>query len=188
MNEIPGPSPRRILIIGASGSGKSTAAAAVAEKLGLPFIATDSFYWLSDWRPAAQVEYGRLADEATSQPRWVMDGNFDDLRAIVWARAELIVWLDFPTALVIRRVILRNTRWLISRTPTWSGNRMDLARAISGIRHACRSIAGKRRNYPAYLSEFPSKPALRFTNPRDLAKWIDGLASRADASIGYNRP
>ena len=29
----------------------------------------------------------------TNAPSWVMDGNFDDLREIVWARADTIVWL-----------------------------------------------------------------------------------------------
>ncbi len=41
---------KRILLIGTSGSGKSTLAKALANKLELPFVATDAFYWDADWQ------------------------------------------------------------------------------------------------------------------------------------------
>jgi adenylate kinase family enzyme len=40
----------KILVIGASGSGKSTFAKKVAEKLNLTYIPTDPFYWDQDWQ------------------------------------------------------------------------------------------------------------------------------------------
>src|SRR5580698_11621337 len=89
---ISGRNIRRIAVLGCSGSGKSTLAAALATRLGLPYVATDAVFWTDDWRPTPAAEVRAWLAAATAAERWVTDGNFDGERELLWARAELIVW------------------------------------------------------------------------------------------------
>jgi hypothetical protein len=51
-----GSSYRRIVVIGTTGSGKSTMAEHIAARLGLPFVELDALHWQPDWRPASLEE------------------------------------------------------------------------------------------------------------------------------------
>jgi hypothetical protein len=143
---------RRIAVIGCSGSGKSTLAAALAARLGLPHVATDAVFWTGDWRPTPAAEVHAWLASATAAERWVTDGNFDGDRDLLWARAELIVWLDLPLAAVLGQALRRNLGWWLQGTRVWGGQRMTLAKAWGGARHALRSHGLKRRTYPAWLA------------------------------------
>jgi len=166
---------KRIIVLGCSGSGKSTLAPVLAARLALPYLPTDPVYWTADWRPVPAVEVRAWADAATSAGAWVLDGNFDAERDLVWGRADLAVWLDLPFATTLWRVTRRNLGWWIGRKTVWGGNRMTLAKALTGIRHTLRSHALKHRAYPAQLAEFPHLQIVRITAPRQLAAWLAGL-------------
>jgi hypothetical protein len=166
---------KRIIVLGCSGSGKSTLAPVLAARLALPYLATDPVYWTADWRPVPPVEVRAWADAATSAEAWVLDGNFDAERDLVWGRADLAVWLDLPLARTLWRVTRRNLGWWIGGTTVWGGNRMTLIKALTGIRHTIRSHALKHRTYPGQLAEFPNLQVVRITAPRQLAAWLAGL-------------
>ena len=166
---------RRIIVLGCSGSGKSTLAPVLAARLALPYLATDAVYWTHDWRPTPPAEVRAWVDAATSAEAWVLDGNFEAERDLVWARADLAVWLDLPFATTLWRVTRRNLGWWIGRQPVWGDNRMTLAKALTGIRHALRSYALKRRTYPARLAAFPHLQVVRIASPRALTLWLADL-------------
>jgi hypothetical protein len=171
--------PRRIAVIGCSGSGKSTLAAALAGRLGLPYLATDAVFWTADWRPVPYAETRAWLDAATAAPAWITDGNFDGDRDILWARAELIVWLDLPLSLVLAQAARRNLGWWASRAPVSGGQRMSLAKAWSGLRHVLRSHGLKRRTYPGWLGELTSTEVVRLRSRREAAAWLD----KVDAAV-----
>jgi hypothetical protein len=164
--------PRRILVLGCSGSGKSTLAAALAERLGLPFIATDPIYWTPDWRPTPAAEVLAWVDGITAGDRWVLDGNFDAERELVWARADLAVWLDLPLARTAWQVARRNLGYWLSRKPVWGAAPMSLGRALSGMRHCLRSHPLKRATYPAELARFSKLQVVRIGSRRALEDWV----------------
>ena len=166
---------KRIVILGCSGSGKSTLAAMLARRLELPYAPSDQAYWTGDWSPTPADQVRRWADAVTAGDRWVFDGNFDAERDLVWGRAELAVWLDLPFAVTLWRVARRNLAWWISREAIWGGQRMTLAKAWSGLRHAGRSHPRKRAGYPALLAEFPHLDQVRITSSRQLTAWLASL-------------
>jgi adenylate kinase family enzyme len=87
---------RRIVVIGATGSGKSTFAHRLARSLDVAFVELDALFWESDWTPTPPDIFRARADEATRATAWVVAGNYHHVRDIVWRRAEAIVWLDYP--------------------------------------------------------------------------------------------
>src|SRR6185295_4666034 len=56
---------RRIVVIRATGSGKSTFAHRLARSLDVALVELDALFWGSDWTPAPPDVFRALADEAT---------------------------------------------------------------------------------------------------------------------------
>jgi len=167
--------PRRVAVIGASGAGKSTLATRLAAQYGLPYVATDAVYWQPGWRPTPAADVRAWLAQATAAERWVMDGNFEPDRDLLWARAELIVWLDLPWRITVRRALSRNLGWWLSREPVWGGQRMTLVKAIAGVRHAVRSHGQKHRDYPGLLAAFPTVQVARIAGARELERWLSAV-------------
>jgi hypothetical protein len=170
--------PQRIAVIGGSGSGKSTLAAVIAARLDLSCLATDQVFWNGDWRAVPHAETRAWLADAVSAPAWVTDGNFDGDRDLLWARAELIVWLDLPLARVLAQAVRRNLGWWLSGARVWGGQRMTLAKAWSGWRHAARSHGLKRRTFPGWLAELEGVEVVRLTSRAEVRRWLAGLSSR----------
>jgi len=171
---------KRVLVIGTSGSGKSTLAQRLAGCLGLPFFASDHFYWETGWKSAASEKVCQQVMEVVQREAWVLDGNFDNLRELVWRQADCIIWLDYSLLTIGTRIISRNLRWMLTCRPTWSGNRMTLPRAVSGIRHALKTYALKKQNFPVWLAELPNTTVQHFHTSRETEAWLQSLQSTAE--------
>ena len=103
--------PQRILIIGCCGAGKSTFARALAEASRLPLISLDRYYWQPEWRETPTVEWTRTVQELAARPRWIMDGNYGGTLDLRLARADTVVFLDYPTLTCLWRVTKRTLRY-----------------------------------------------------------------------------
>ncbi len=115
----------RIFVVGSSGSGKTSTARSVADKLGYPHLELDSVYHLENWTPLPDEDFRASAEEFALQDRWVIDGNYNSqgVLDIVWGRADTIVWLDPPKRVVMLRVTRRTIRRAAKREELWNGNR-----------------------------------------------------------------
>lgn len=172
----------RVHVIGASGSGKSTLARRLADRLDLPYVATDAWFWREDWQPAPQHEVQQAAYSLLARDRYVMDGNFDNLRQALWPHADCLVWLDFPLPVVAWRIARRNLGWWATGDLGWSGSQWTLARAFSGIGHALRSHGRKRRAYPGFLAEVAGARVVRLRSPSQADAWLHALPCASAAA------
>jgi adenylate kinase family enzyme len=105
------PVPKRILIFGPSGGGKSTLARRIGERLGLPVIHLDAINWSPGWVQIERDPFSERVAEAAARDTWVMDGNYTathlDLRL---SRAEALIWLDLPRYVYFPRALWRTIR------------------------------------------------------------------------------
>ena len=166
---------KRICIIGTSGAGKTTLGEAVAQRLNLPFVDSDSFYWQAGWRPASHDVLQEQVLTATSGEKWVFEGNYLSLRQFVWQRADTIIWLDFSRSVILSRVCWRNAFRIIRREQLWNGNKMNWQRAWSGVCHSWSTYQGKRANYPQFIAEFPHLKVVHLRSPRQANQWLMAL-------------
>ena len=98
---------RRVLVIGSPGAGKSTLSHALARRAGLPLHHLDRMFWLPGWverdRDEGRAELARVL----AQDCWIIDGNYGSTLPLRIARADTVVWLDYPTALCLGRALRR---------------------------------------------------------------------------------
>jgi adenylate kinase family enzyme len=101
---------RRVLVIGCPGAGKSTLAAKLAAHTGLPLIQLDRLYWSRGWQPAETSAWRRRVSELAAAPAWIIDGNYPGTFDVRLPRADTLIWLDYPRARCLRRLIWRMLR------------------------------------------------------------------------------
>ncbi len=100
-----------ILVVGDSCSGKTTLAAALAERFGLRHIEIDALSWAPGWTEVPRDRLRQLVREAIAEPGWAMDGNYQSsLGDLTLAAAGTIVWLDLPLHVTLRRTVARSWR------------------------------------------------------------------------------
>jgi adenylate kinase family enzyme len=105
--------PRRIVIIGRAGSGKSTVAVALGKALGVPVVHLDQLYWTSAWEPVAPERFGELHAAVIATDAWVLDGGYTTSPGFAERvrRADLVVITDAPLVLCLFRVVERTIRY-----------------------------------------------------------------------------
>lgn len=171
----------RIIVVGTTGSGKTTLANQIAERLAIPHIEQDALNWGPDWTIRPDEEFQALVDEATRGDRWVIDGNYSRSRDIIWPRADTVVWLDYSLALILWRLWWRTWRRFITREELWNGNRERLWEHFvtrdSLFLWALKTYHRRRREYPELLSrpENDHLTIVHFREPRQATRWLAQL-------------
>ncbi|MGE5286656.1 MAG: adenylate kinase, partial [Micromonosporaceae bacterium] len=83
----------------------------------------DAIFHQPGWTPLPADEFADRVAAVVGGDGWVIDGNYSVVRPLVWARADTVVWLDFPRRTVMRRVVWRTLRRAVTRAELWNGNR-----------------------------------------------------------------
>ena len=97
----------RIVVVGRTGSGKTTFARELAAALRVPHVELDSLYFGPEFSTAPLDVLRERTAAAIAGERWVTDGNKRAVRDLVWPRADTIVWLDYPVWVSLRRLARR---------------------------------------------------------------------------------
>jgi adenylate kinase family enzyme len=170
---------RRILVVGVSGNGKTTLSRRLAAKLGVPYTELDALNHLSGWVEANDEDFRRDVEAAMNRSDgWVLDGSYQmKLGDLVLRRADTVVWLDQPLPLVLRRLITRAVRDIVTKRDMFNGNRQTWRFAFWGrdslVGYAIRQHFRRRRDWPAELARDPGLDVVRLTSPRDVERWLE---------------
>ncbi len=120
----------RVAIVGSSGVGKSTVADEISRRLGVDVIELDDLMHGPNWTPTPTPEFRAKVAAAIEEAEgpsgdsgWAIPGNYRQVADMVQRRADTIVWLDFPRRVVMRRLVGRSLRRLVTRAEVCNGNR-----------------------------------------------------------------
>jgi adenylate kinase family enzyme len=170
---------RRILVVGTTGSGKTTVARALARARGLPHIELDGLHWEPNWREAdAAVFQDRVRAALAAAPDgWVVDGNyFTKIEPITTAAADTLVFLDLPLPLILARILRRTVRRWATREELWSGNREHLLQLVTRDSLLLWAVRSHRRNRLRFRQRVgeagPRLVAVRLRSPRQVRRFL----------------
>jgi len=168
---------QRIVVFGASGSGKTTLGRWLSVQFDLPFTDLDDMYWRPGWIESPIAEFRASVADITHGQRWIVAGNYSNVRDLLWPRADTLVWLDLPLMQVLWRTTVRASRQSWTGEAICNGNRQTLAALVrppnSLLGYTLRTLHARRRELPALLSQPQHAHAtvVRLRHTADVAAW-----------------
>lgn len=173
---------RRALVYGVTGSGKSTAAARVAERTGLPHVSVDDLTWLPGWVAVERDEQRPMFTEICAGEEWVLDSAYGTWRDVVLARADLVVALDYPRWRSLWSLVRRTVHRAATKQPICGGNTerwRDMVSRESILVWHFKSYAPKRDRMREWAAAPDGPPVLVFRRRRDLVDWVERLSGQS---------
>jgi adenylate kinase family enzyme len=177
IDRLPYP-PQRILVAGASGSGKTRLAALIGRRVGLPHVEIDALFHGPGWtrRPSFETE----VETFSAAPSWVTEWQYPTVRTMLAERADLMVWLDLRRSLVMRQVVVRTLRRRLRRQRLWNGNLEPPFRTIlTDPEHIVRWAFTTHHEIAPRVAEVlerrPDLPVVRLRSRAEIDAWLRGL-------------
>ena len=167
---------RKIALFGPPATGKSTLAKWLSAELGHPHTDLDDLLFTPEG-PLPLPEFRRQAAEITQHDAWIVEGNFSKLADVVWHRADVLVWLDFPLPLILYRIVRRSLHQLTGHEDSPQARRLTWSRAFfhrrSLLRTAIRKYRTNRPRYARQVAETADRgvEVVRLRSPRAVRHW-----------------
>ncbi len=168
----------RIVIIGTTGSGKSTLAETLTQRMQIEFIELDALFWEANWTQVSTELFRERVAQAILPERWVAGGNYSKARDLIWTRADTLIWLDYPLALVISRLLRRTVRRVVMQEELWGGNHETWQKQFFSRDSLFVWAVKTHGKYRQSMEQTLSQPAyahlklLHFTSPRQTSEWL----------------
>ncbi len=169
---------RRVVVVGVTGTGKTTLAASLAAKMCVPHIELDRLHWEPNWVMAELEIFRDRVARATATEQWVADGNYSKVRDLVWSRADTLVWLDYAFGLTFLRLLRRTVVRISSRQELYNGNRERFGDHFlsrdSLLLWAITSYRNYRASYPSVLAsdQYSHLQVVRLRTPNAADVWL----------------
>ena len=181
------------MIVGQPGAGKSTFARALGARTGLPVVHIDKIHWQSGWVERSPEEKSRLCGEVEAQERWIFEGGHSATWANRIARADLLVWLDYPPALRLWRVLRRTLIGLGRTRPDMPDSCPEEFRRLPEfVRFIWTTRTTSRAQITRHAATAPAScRVVRLSSNRDVRAFLTSLTSQAEpptpGSAGHRR-
>lgn len=179
--------PRRVLVAGVSGVGKTTLGGRIADLTGGPHTELDALFHGPAWTP--RPEFPADVDTLVRGDAWTTEWQYDAARPLLAGSADLLVWLDFPFVRVtLPRLVRRTIRRRWSREELWNGNtEAPLWTVLTDREHIVRWAFRSRRNYtaavPRLIHEYPDLIVVRLRSQQEADGWLSGPLAVAVGAV-----
>ena len=98
---------RRILVLGAYGSGKTTFSSELSDLIEIPVYHLDRYYWKKKWQTPSMGEWLEINKNIVMQNEWIIEGNYLKTLDYRMQECDIIIYLESNAWLCFYRVIKR---------------------------------------------------------------------------------
>jgi len=177
---MPNP-PKRILVVGPTGSGKTIVGSQLARVYGLEHVELDALHWGPDW--IVRPEFEEDASRAVQGDAWVIDGGYTRVTEVAWPRAELVVWLDYTFPAVFTQLFFRTIRRCWTKEIVFSGNheswRTQCLSKDSLFLWLIQTYSKRKRTLDGLAQKHPGVSLLQHLNRKQTNAWLSSLHTHA---------
>lgn len=173
----------KINVIGTSGSGKSTFAQMLSEKLGYPYVEMDAIFWGKDWYYPSDEEFFSKLKARLSTDTWVLDGNYTRTIPIKWKEVDTIIWIDYSYPRTLYQALKRAISRSISQQELWpgTGNKESFAKLFSRDSILLWTIKTYHKNKAKYLKlgekpECKGVSIIRLRTPKECQDFLTKIS------------
>ena len=160
---------RKIIVLGCSGSGKSTFSRRLREITGLPLIHLDNNWWKPDRTHISREEFDRKLEEILRTDGWILDGDYSRTYEMRFRACDTVIFLDYGFDVCMDGIVRR----VGTERPDipWTEQTVDpdLVRQVE---------AYENENRPAVLSlmeKYPEKQSIVFRSRAEADAWLEKL-------------
>lgn len=171
----------RVVVVGSTGSGKTTLARQLSRLLDAFHVELDALNWEADWTAAPTDVFRQRTKDALKGATWVVDGNYPAVRDLVWPKATTLIWLDYSLRVLMWRLLRRTLRRTLRKEELWNGNRERFSTQFLGRDSLFIWLLRtywRRRNEFTLALEQPEHYHLEIVilrSPGATSDWLSGL-------------
>jgi adenylate kinase family enzyme len=174
---------KKVIIIGASGAGKTTLAKKLSTILNIPHTELDAIYHQAGWQPINDAEFIKQVKSVTRKPEWILCGNYySKLSGGVWYQADTVIWCDYSLVRIFSRLLRRTLIRGLTGTELWNGNSESLYTNLltkdSLLLWMLKSRKKQRQRYNTLFdspSSLPQATFIRLKSPKDTYRLFDQI-------------
>lgn len=169
---------KRVIILGPSGTGKTTLCKRLGEKLGLTILHLDSVYWIKNWHNIDKDSFDqKMKHFLTKHSHFVIDGNYLSNKHFSYRLdlADTIIYLDYGQNQALKGIYKRAEDFKHQV-------RSDMAEGcVEGVDQVfLKYVAGfdrfKGKLIKSIIQKYKNKKTVLIFKSRDeLNKWYDSL-------------
>lgn len=181
--------PKRVLVYGVTGSGKTSLAKQLSEITGIEATEVDNLTFEPGWVTVPdEVQIERIST-ICSRDGWILDSAYAKWLPTVLPKTDLIICLDYHRLVSLSRLFGRTISRAITMQPVCNGNteswKLMFSRESILVWHF-KSFQNKKRRMAAWAAGDPAacellQPGcqiLRLTSPKQCDAWVSQLQRR----------
>ena len=157
----------KIIVLGCSGSGKSTFAKRLHACTGLPLIHLDNIWWKPDRTHISRDEFDQQVAVLLQSEKWIIDGDYSRTYEVRFRACDTIIFLDYSEKECMNGIIHRVGK---SRTDIpWVEDQIDpeLVELVKNYNRDNRPILY------SLIDKYPEKQALIFKTRSEADDWLE---------------
>ena len=157
---------KKVLVLGCSGSGKSTFAIKLHEKTKLPLYHLDNIWWKADRTHISRDEFDEKLSELVSRDTWIIDGDYSRTYEKRVAACDTLFFLDYG-----QKVCMEGIAGRVGQDRTdmpWTEDTLDpeLVELVKNYETENKPLLRE------LFSKYPDKNLITFHTRKEAEKWI----------------
>ena len=171
----------RIIVLGCSGSGKSTFARRLHACTNLPLIHLDNVWWKADRTHISREEFDHRLEKLLQGDKWIIDGDYSRTYEVRFRSCDTIIFLDYSEEECMNGIIDRVGK---SRSDIpWTEHQLDpeLVKLVRNYHKANRPVIY------SLIDQYPEKKTVIFKTRSQADDWLNLCTAEREKQNGHSK-